>query len=201
MTTTMERQSVVTRADRVPGPEQGHWTYNHYAALPDDGRRYEIVDGVLYNMTPSSGRSHQNAALWLAHYLLMHVKVAGLGQVFSAPFDVVLAPDVVVQPDVLVVLNENSEKITEARIVGAPDLVVEVSSPATAGYDRREKQDAYAHAGVPEYWIADPASRTVEVLILEGGAYQSAGVFSGQATLLSKIVPAIAEVRVEQFFV
>jgi Uma2 family endonuclease len=201
MTTTMERQSVVTRADRVPGPEQGHWTYNHYAALPDDGRRYEIVDGVLFNMTPAPGIPHQKVVQRLLKALSFHIEDAELGSVLIAPVDVVLAPNVVVQPDVLVVLNENSDRITEARIVGAPDLVVEVSSPATAGYDRREKQDAYAHAGVPEYWIADPASRTIEVLILEGEAYQSAGVFSGQATLLSKVVPSIAEVRVEQFFV
>ena len=76
---------------------------------------------------------------------------------------------------------------------------MEIASPSTAGYDRREKQNAYARAGVPEYWIADPASRTVEVLALEQGAYRSLGVFQGKATLPTKIVPEFP-VRVGQFF-
>ena len=190
---------VVTPADWVVGPKQGHWTYNHYAALPEDGQHYEIVDGVLY-MTPSPNKSHQDAVLWFSHYLLHHVKIAGLGQVFIAPFDVELAPDVVVQPDIIVVLQAGTEKITATRIVGAPDLVVEVSSPGTVGYDRRVKQDAYARAGIPEYWIADPAAQTVEVLLLEGNVYHSLGVFSGQMALSSRVVPTIAEIHAEQFF-
>ncbi|HZR39849.1 MAG TPA: Uma2 family endonuclease, partial [Ktedonobacteraceae bacterium] len=169
-------------------------------ALPDDGHRYEIVEGVLY-MTPAPNISHQEAVGWFFHYLLTHVKIAGLGRVFVAPVDVELAPNVVVQPDLLVIFNEGLEKITPSRIIGAPDLVVEVASPATAGYDRREKQDAYARAGVPEYWFADPASRTVEVLVLEGGSYQSWGIFSGQATIISRVLPTISAVPVEKFFV
>jgi len=145
---------MVTAADNVPGPDQGRWTYQDYAALPDDGQRYEIVDGVLF-MTPSPSRWHQKAVLHLAHHLLNHVESAGLGEVYAAPFDVELAPNIVVQPDVLVVLNAGLKKITGSRIIGAPDLVVEVSSPGTVGYDRDKKQGAYDRAGVPEYWIAD----------------------------------------------
>lgn len=86
------------------------------------------------------------------------------------------------------------------RIIGAPDLVIEVSSPGTVDYDRHAKQDAYARAGIQEYWIADPATQTVEVLVLEGGKYYSLGVFSGSMSLSSKVVPTIAEVQAEQFF-
>lgn len=200
MAIAMEKQTVVTPANRVPGPKQGDWTYHHYAALPDDGQRYEIIDGVLL-MTPSPNETHQDAVLWLAHYLLMHVKIAGLGQVYVAPFDVELAHNFVVQPDVMVVLKVNEGKIKPTRIIGAPDLVVEVSSPATIGYDRREKQDAYARAGVPEYWIVHPGEQTIEVLTLEGSAYTSVGIFSGQTPLLSKIVPTISEVAAEKIFV
>ncbi len=189
---------MVMPADHMPGPEQGHWTYKDYAALPDDGHRYEIVDGVLY-MAPSPNRGHQNAALEIASYLRTHIKLTGLGQVYIAPFDVELNPGTVVQPDVFVVLNPNLDKITESRIIGAPDLVVEVSSPGTVGYDREKKQHAYAHAGVPEYWIADPWSRTVEVLTLEAGVYRSLGVFEGKAVLPSQVVPDFL-VHVEQFF-
>ena len=189
---------MVMPADHMPGPEQGHWTYKDYAALPDDGHRYEIVDGVLY-MAPSPNRGHQNAAFEIASYLRTHVKLAGLGHVYIAPFDVELNPRTVVQPDVVVVLNPNLDKITESRIIGAPDLVVEVSSPGTVGYDREKKQRAYARAGVPEYWIADPWSRTVEVLTLEAGVYRSLGVFEGKAVLPSQVVPDFI-VHVEQFF-
>jgi Uma2 family endonuclease len=67
------------------------------------------------------------------------------------------------------------------------------------GYDREKKQRAYAHAGVPEYWVTDPWSRTVEVLTLEAGAYRSLGVFEGKAILPSQVVPDFL-VHVEQFF-
>jgi Uma2 family endonuclease len=201
--TTIERPgtSVVVPANWVPGPRQGEWTYLHYAALPDDGQRYEIIDGALYAITPAPSVWHQKVVLRIARYLSTHVEDMGRGQVFIAPIDVELAYNVVVQPDILVILNEGKEKITPSRIIGAPDLVVEVSSPGTAGHDRREKQDAYAHAGIPEYWIADPLAQTVELLILDGAAYRSSGVFQGKISLPSSIIPALKEVLVEQFFV
>ena len=189
---------MVIPADHIPGPPQGLWTYNDYAALPDDGHRYEIVDGVLY-MAPAPNRGHQNAALELASYLRTHVKLTGLGQIFIAPFDVQLDFHTLVQPDVIVVLNPHLDRVTESRIIGAPDLVVEVSSPGTVGHDRTKKQNAYTHAGVPEFWIADPWSRAVEVLTLETGSYRSLGVFEGKAVLPSKVVPDFLA-HVEQFF-
>ena len=199
MTTTSERLPVVTIANNVPGPKQGLWTYNDYAALPDDGQHYEIVNGVLF-MTPSPSIAHQEAAFEIASYLRTHVKLAGLGRVFMSPVDVELAPNVVVQPDVVVVLNASLGKITATRIIGAPELVVEVASPSTSGYDRREKQDAYARAGVLEYWVANIEARAVEVLVLEAGIYHSLGVFQGKATLPSQVLPEFAAL-VEQFFV
>jgi Uma2 family endonuclease len=189
---------MVMPADHMHGAEQGQWTYRDYAALPDDGHRYEIVDGVLY-MAPSPNEWHQNATLEIASYLRTHVKLTGLGQVYIAPFDVELDPKTVVQPDVIVILNANRNKITFSHIIGAPDLIVEVSSPGTIGYDREKKQHAYARAGVPEYWIADPWSRTVEVLTLEAGGYRSLGVFEGKAVLPSEVVADFL-VHVEQFF-
>ncbi len=189
---------MVTSADHVPGPGQGRWTYEDYAALPDDGQRYEIVDGVLF-MTPSPSEWHQTAVGRFFRYLATHIEDTGYGRVYMAPFDVELAHDVVVQPDVLVILNDSRNKITPSRIIGAPDLVVEVASPGTAGYDRRKKQDAYARAGVPEYWIAEPLTGTVEVLVLETGEYRSLGVFEGKATLPSRVIPELP-VQVEQFF-
>jgi Uma2 family endonuclease len=189
---------VVVRADWVPGPPQGQWTYADYAALPEDGNRYEIVEGVLY-VAPAPLMAHQGAGRWFTYHLTAHVQLAGLGHVFSAPCDVELTPGRVVQPDLVVVLKEHVDIITESRIVGVPDLVIEIASPGTVGYDRREKQDLYERAGVPELWHADPAARTVDVLLLEEGRYRSAGVFAGAATLPSRVLPELP-VQVEQFF-
>jgi Uma2 family endonuclease len=87
----------------------------------------------------------------------------------------------------------------ETRIIGAPDLVVEIASPSTARHDLSKKLGAYARAGVPEYWVVTPGSKTVEVLVLKDGLYSSLGLFRGQAVLTSYIVPKMS-VRVERFF-
>ena len=189
---------MVRRANEVAGPPQGCWTYDDYARIPDDGRRYEIIDGVLY-MAPSPSEPHQGAINFFIIHLMTHIYFTGLGRVYAAPFDVQLAPRVVVQPDIVVVLKENLGIVTHARIVGAPDLVVEIASPGTSGYDRRQKQDAYARAGVREYWHADPINRTIEPLSLVGGAYESLGVFRGKALLPTAVIPGLP-VPVEQFF-
>ena len=199
MITTKEELSVVIPADWVPGPLQGSWAYDDYAALPEDGRRYEIVNGVLI-MAPAPSPGHQGIVGEIFAYLRIHVKLAGLGRVFTGPLDVELGPKNVYQPDVVVVLNAHLDRVAEKRIIGAPGLVVEIASPSTAAVDRLIKHDVYARAGIPEYWIVKPERQTVEVFVLEDGEYRSLGIFKEQATLPSRIVPDLP-VRVEQFFV
>ena len=198
MTVSTDLLPVVVPADDVPGPPQGQWTYADYAALPEDGRRYAVVDGVLY-MVPSPGESHQAANAMFITYLNLHVGLAGLGRVYGPPFDVELSPDTIVQPDVIVVLNANAGIITPQRIVGAPDLVVELASPGTATHDRSVKMRAYERAGAREYWIADPIARTVEVWVLEQGSFRPRGIFQGQTTIPSTVIPSLP-VQVAQFF-
>lgn len=188
--TTRERLPSAVPADAVPGPPQGRWTYPAYAALPPDGQRYEVIAGVLYR-APAPTVAHQDAAGRLFSHLMTHVQLAQRGRVFIAPLDVELTPADVLQPNIVVVLTAPAAIITPTRLIGAPDLVVEIAAPGTAGYDRREKQDAYARAGVAEYWIADPATRTIEVLVLEHDAYRSLGVFVDQATLPARVVPGL----------
>jgi Uma2 family endonuclease len=194
---TLDILPVVMPVEYTPGPLPGRWTYADYAALPTDGLRYEVVEGVLF-MAPAPGTAHQGCSALLLTYLVTHVEFAGLGRVFAAPIDVELAPGTVVQPDLLVIRTANLGIIAPSRIIGAPDLIVEIASPSTAGYDRREKQDAYAAAGVAEYWIVDPSAQTIELLILTDAAYRSQGVFRGQATLPSQV--AALPVPVAQFF-
>ncbi len=199
MITPKEELSVVTPADWVPGPPQGSWTYDDYAALPDDGHRYEIVNGVLV-MAPVPSPEHQDIVLEIASYLRIHIKLTGLGRVFPAPIDVDLGSKNVFQPDVVAVLNAHLDRVAAKKIVGAPDLVVEVVSPGSGVMDRIAKYAVYARAGIPEYWIVKPERKTVEVFVLEDGEYRSLGIFGGQQTLPSRVVPGLP-VRVEQFFV
>ncbi len=205
MSSTMESRaamsttpSFVTAADHVAGPGQGNWTYEDYAAIPDDGKRYEVVDGVLF-MTPAPDIEHQEIVGEIFAHLRDYIKLTGMGKVFVAPVDVRLNARTIVQPDVLVILNAHLERIAEKRIVGAPDLVVEVASPATKEHDRDKKRAAYALAGVPEYWIVDPAERNVEVFVLEAGMYHSVGIFHGRQNISSKIAAGLPAF-VEQFF-
>lgn len=188
----------VERADAVPGPSQGEWTYADYAAIPDDGRRYEVVNGVLY-MAPSPVERHQAASMQIGSQFFNHIQAAGLGRVYAAPFDVELSPGNVVQPDVIVVLNDNLQVITAERIIGAPNLVIEIASPSTATHDHDRKRRAYEQAGVREYWIADPYAWTVEILALENGEYRLLGVFQGQSILPSRVLPGLP-FRVAQLF-
>jgi Uma2 family endonuclease len=197
--TTVEQPSVVLPADWVPGPAQGSWTYDDYAALPDDGQRYEIVNGVLV-LAPAPTPEHQDIILEIAAHLRTHIKLAGLGRVFPSPIDVELGPKNVFQPDVVVVLNAHLNRVAAKKIIGAPDLVVEVMSSGGEVMDRIAKHAIYAHAGIPEYWLVKPNVKSVEVFILERGEYRSSGVFSGRQTLPSRVVPFFP-VAVEKFFV
>lgn len=196
---TAERLPVVVPADWVAGPQQGRWTYKDYAAIPEDGHRYEVVNGVLY-MSPSPNVWHQNIVGEIFAYLRDYVRANRLGRAFIAPLDVELSYGNVVQPDVFVLLNEHFNRITNSRIIGAPDLVIEVASPSTARHDLRTKLDAYTSARVPEYWVVNAEAQTVELLVLEHDTYISLGVFSGQTTLPSRVL-ADLPVEVEQFFV
>src|SRR5260370_10364134 len=198
MTTTSERLAMVTPADWVPGPPQGTWTYNDYAALPDDGYRYEIVNGVLV-MTPAPSPEHQAISVRIAYYLFPHIDLMGIGKLFTAPIDVELGPKNVFQPDLVVVLNAHLDRVAEKKIIGAPDLVVEVASPSTAAYDRLTKYEKYAHAGIREYWMVKPKSRSVELVLLQGSEYRSLRIFRGEHALPSRIVPNLS-VSVEPFF-
>jgi Uma2 family endonuclease len=137
----------------------------------------------------------------LSFYLFQHVNIAGLGRAFSAPLDVELAPKRVFQPDLFVLLNRSLGKVTTTHIVGAPNLVIEIASPGTVAYDRLSKCLAYAQAGVEEYWMVNTETRSVEILILQAGVYQSQGVFQGKDILFSQVVPGMQSVRVEQLFV
>jgi Uma2 family endonuclease len=135
-------------------------TYEDFCALPDDGRRYEILDGDLY-MSPSPATLHQRVVGNLYAILREHVRRHGLGEVFIAPYDVVLGTHDIVEPDVIFVSRARAAIVTEKNIQGPPDLLIEVVSPSTAERDTRDKRNLYARCGVDHYWLVDPESRSV----------------------------------------
>lgn len=194
------RLSIVLPARLSSGPSQGHWTYEDYKRIPDDGQRYEVMNGVLI-MTPSPTEAHQIVVTSIGSYLRQYVTLAGIGKALVAPFEVVLSPEKVVQPDVVVVLQKQPAQLTSSDTQGRPDIVVEVSSSGTAAYDRLSKFSAYEQAGITEYWLVDPLEKNVELFMLKEGKYQSQGIFNGKDALPSQVVPAIAAVPVELFFV
>lgn len=183
---------LVVRASHVPGPPQGQWDYAAYTALPDvGGYRFEIIEGVLY-MAPAPTPEHENTAALVAARLVIAVEDTGLGRVFTSP-DIDTGASVL-RPDAVVVLEQNASIIAERRLVGPPDLVVEIASPSTAAYDRdgdSGKRAAYARMGVPEYWILDPARRMISLLLLEGDAYRELGPFDGDDRLPSRVLPGL----------
>jgi Uma2 family endonuclease len=135
------------------------YTVTDYLSWNDD-ERWELIDGVVYNMSPAPTTRHQNIAGRL--YSRLEQTLRGKPcQPFIAPVDVILSERDVVQPDVIVVCDP--AKITEKNIQGAPDLVVEVLSPSTAAKDLREKKALYQRAGVREYLVIDPLEQYAQV--------------------------------------
>ncbi len=133
--------------------------------LPDDGHRYELVDGALV-VTPAPRPQHQR----VVRSLLIELDAACPPdlEVFSAPLDIVLADDTVLQPDVVVVRRSD---IAELNVPAVPVLAVEVLSPSTRLVDLTLKRARYEAAGCPSYWVVDPEALTFTAWDLRGGTY------------------------------
>ncbi len=158
-------------------------TYADYLETSDD-ERYELLNGELI-LSPSPKEIHQYISGILHLMIGTFVRERSLGKVYCAPFDVVLSDTDVVQPDLLFVSNERADIITPDNVQGAPDLVVEILSSATAERDRTVKLDLYAQHGVKEYWIVDPDAKTITVLLRGEGGFEVAGIYGEGQTLRS----------------
>lgn len=172
-------------------PKAKTWTYQDYAAMPDDGNRYQVIERELI-MTPAPSIQHQNTLQNLFTVISDYVRAAGLGKVYFAPVDVVLSDENVVQPDLLFVAQERLGIITEANVQGAPDLVVEILSPGTAQFDKTDKQDLYIRFGVREYWLVSPEAGTIEVLTLDKQSFERLGLFGSGDEVKSKVLDSLS---------
>lgn len=169
------------------------WTYEDYALLPDDGKRYEVIRGELY-MSAAPRPLHQRVITRQSYFLEGFLENSDIGIAFVAPIDVIL-PDKIgdpVQPDIVVIRRESLHIIDELNIQGAPDLVVEVLSPSNPAHDRKLKYDLYAEAGVREYWIIDPHNRSVEIHVLKEGNYEQLGKWGEGETARSIVFRAFS---------
>ena len=166
----------------------GRLTANDYFRLPETNRPSELVYGIVRE-PPSPGYGHQRVVGAVFRMLTTHVETARLGEVCVSPIDVVLdeAAGLVVQPDVIFVSNERLSIINQ-RIFGAPDMVVEVLSPATEHRDRMMKLLWYRRYGVREYWIVDAQRRTIAIVDCETGGQES---HTEAETLRSRVLPAL----------
>ncbi|RKD24580.1 hypothetical protein BEP19_09390 [Ammoniphilus oxalaticus] len=158
-----------------PQPNQ-RYTYADYLLWPDN-ERWELIDGIAYNMTPAPSTEHQRVLLRLTRKFADYFEDHSC-EVFIAPFDVRLFPDQkkqdehVVQPDLTVVCDSN--KITATGCEGVPDFALGVLSPWTAKKDRGLKKQLYERAVIKEYWIVDPLNQTIETFLLsEQGTYEA----------------------------
>jgi Uma2 family endonuclease len=159
-----------------PGAEPKGLTYAQFAELPDDGLRYQLVEGEPV-VTPSPDSWHQEIAGEIYFRLRLHVDEGNSGEVFVAPLDVVLDERTALQPDVLYVSDARRGILERGRVViGAPDLVVEVLSPGTLRLDRVRKLELYARFGVPYCWTVDPEARRIEEYASAGDVYRVLGV-------------------------
>ena len=166
-----DRQSCLSSATlSVMAPQTSiKLTWEDYAAIPDDGRRHEIIDGEHY-VNPAPVAFHQIVVSNIEFALQQYVRAQHAGRVLSSPINVVLSEHDIVQPDLLFV-QAARVPIIQRNIQGPPDLVIEVLSESNRRYDVRTKYELYERTGVGEYWIIDPDELAVRVFRRDGGKF------------------------------
>jgi len=152
-----------------PGLPPGPVTRDVLDSMPDDGHRYELIDGILI-VSPAPRVSHQRALARL--HLLLHDACPDDLEVLFAPVDVALADDTVMQPDLIVARRSD---LTDRDLPAAPVLAVEVLSPSTRRFDLLLKKERLERAACQHYWIVDPVVPAIRAWTLHDGTYVDAG--------------------------
>jgi Uma2 family endonuclease len=157
----------------LTAPIERPLTYDDLVALPDDGKRYELIGGEVYEL-PAPNLFHQFASGVLFRLFCDFVLPRKLGLVFCAPLDVRFDPRNTAQPDIVFLGREKRHLMRKGNfklIDGAPDLLIEILSPFNRGHDFIKKAALYATFGVRGYWIVDPEAETITVQVLRDGLY------------------------------
>ncbi len=165
-------------------------TYDDYANLPDDGKRYELADGVLELMSPAPTPKHQVISNQMQTVLTNSCQSEYI--MFASPIDLILSPTEVRQPDIVMVHRNRLGIITRRGIEGAPDLVGEILSPHSIKRDKHKKLIAYAKYQIPEYWIVDPANEALEQYVLSSNKYELLEIYERDETVQSDRLPCVS---------
>jgi Uma2 family endonuclease len=156
-------------------------THDDVLLFPDDGQRHELIDGEHY-ITPSPNIRHQEISGRLFLLIGAWLQEHPVGRAFYAPLDVVFSRFDVVEPDLLYVSNERAAALLAGQhVTGAPDIVVEIASPATRKRDETIKRQLYEGSSVAEYWVVDPDTDAIRVYKREGDCFARAVELSSEA--------------------
>jgi Uma2 family endonuclease len=181
----------------MSAPQIELFTAADYREMPDDGKRYQLVEGELI-MAPAPNTFHQVVQGNLHYMLKAYLMAKPLGTVLCAPCDVYLDEHNVFQPDVVYVTREHAARIRDDGIHGAPDLVVEILSPSSAGIDRR-KRGHFAKAGAVEFWQIDPALRQVQRFVFAENATKPVALIDEPESFASPLFPGLQLLTAELF--
>lgn len=173
----------------MAAPQTTLFTVADYLATPDE-RRYQLIEGELILMEPAPTPFHQRVQINLLVALEIFLRQHPLGTVLSAPCDVYLDDHNVYQPDVLYVTREHADRIRRDGVYGAPDLVVEILSPSTAGLDRR-KRGHFADAGTIEFWQVDPALRQIQRFVFAENRNKPVALIDEPETFTTALLPGL----------
>ncbi|MDQ7824249.1 MAG: Uma2 family endonuclease [Candidatus Eremiobacteraeota bacterium] len=180
-----------------PLARRDRYTYKDYCDIPGE-ERYEVIEGILYQMTPAPSRRHQDLLGGL--FTAFHNHLRGHAcRVYCAPFDVRLPArgekddeaGTVVQPDISVICDPG--KLDDLGCLGSPDLIIEIASRGSASRDYVKKLALYERHGVREYWVVHQDDRTVMVFTLnDSGEYGRPAVYSSEDTVKAGLFPDLA---------
>lgn len=173
----------------MPAPQIELFTAADYRAMPDDGKRYQLIEGELI-MAPAPNTFHQFVQKNLLFILETYLRRHPLGSVLGAPCDVYLDDQNVYQPDILYVTREHAARIRDDGIHGAPDLVVEILSPSSAAIDRR-KRGHFAKAGTVEFWQIDPALRQIQRFVFAENSAKPVALIDEPEAFVSPLFPSL----------
>ncbi|MBI2945842.1 MAG: Uma2 family endonuclease [Candidatus Wallbacteria bacterium] len=169
--------------------EPKFYTWEQYAKLPEDGCRYEVLEGYLVR-EPAPSFGHQKVS-WILTSMLesWRQRTGDRGEFAHAPADVELGKYAIVQPDLLYVSAERAPQLISGHVRGAPDLVVEIYNRAAAARDTVTKLQMYAKYGIREYWLIDLEQKSVMMLELSDGIYRAFAQGEGEDVLESRVLP------------
>jgi Uma2 family endonuclease len=183
-----------------------NYTYGDYKNWPED-ERWEIIEGVAWNMSPAPSRKHQGLSTRFIEQILPYLKGKGC-ELYHAPFDVLLPKideqdeddiTTVVQPDISVICDKN--KLTDKGCTGAPDWIIEILSPFTSRKDLVIKHNLYQRHGVREYWVVDPGNNYIHVYRLDdSGAYsEEPEIFLKEDTVSCQVLEGLT-INLDEIF-